>query len=141
MTDETREQVEDLLRAHFAEHDQVPPLAVESAKALFGLRRIDEELIELMDGELALRGDDGPDVLRFERGDVVLIVRRRPGVAEIIVSPPSTPVAVESADGAVALETDEEGVATLTQRGPVRFRLELPDGTSGVTDGIDLSPA
>ncbi len=140
MADPTHNELEARLRAYFAEHDHVPPLAVDSAKALFGLRRIDEELIELTEASVPMRGDDQDTVTRFERGDVVLVVRRRADDALVMVSPPSTPIAIETATGSVELETDDEGVATVPAIGPVRFRIELPDGTSGVTDGIDLSP-
>jgi len=141
MADPTHEKLEARLRAHFAEHERVPPLAVDSARALYDLRRIDEELIELTQASVAMRGDDEDTVARFERGDVVLVVRRRAKEALIMVSPPSTQVAIETATGSVALETDDDGVATVAATGPVRFRIELPDGTSGVTDGIDLSPS
>lgn len=139
MAGDTHDELEAVLRAHFAEHERVPPLAVDSAKALFGLRRLDEELLELTAASAAMRGEDDHDVLRFERDEVVLLVRRRPDGAEVVVSPPGTPVAVEFADGATALDTDEDGVATLAMTGPVRFRVELPDGTTAVTDGIDLT--
>ncbi|MBY5163466.1 hypothetical protein [Salsipaludibacter albus] len=141
MADPTHDELEARLRAHFAEHDRVPPLAVDSAKALYGLRRIDEELIELTEASVPMRGDDGDTVARFERDDVVLVVRRRANDALVMVSPASTPVSIETAEGSVALETDDDGVATVPAVGPVRFRIELPDGTSGVTDGIDLSPS
>ena len=65
-----------------------------------------------------MRGDDEDTVARFERDDVVLVVRRRANDALIMVSPPSTPVAVETATGSVALETDADGVATLPAVGP-----------------------
>lgn len=139
MADPNHDELEARLRAYFAEHDRIPPLAVDSARALYGLRRIDEELIELTGSAVPMRGEDD-DVARFERGDVVLVVRRRATDALVMVSPPSTPVAIETAAGSVPLETDDEGVATVPATGPVRFRIELPDGTSGVTDGIDLSP-
>lgn len=140
MSDETREEdVELRLRRHLAEHDRVSPLAADSAKALFGLRRIDDELLELVEQSAAMRGEEASDLARFERGDVVMVVRWRDRDAEVVVQPPSTPVAIETAAGSTPLDT-ADGVGVVSATGPVRFRLWLPDGTSCVTDGIDLTP-
>lgn len=146
MVDDTREEVEALLRAHFAEHDRPSALSVETAKALFDLRRIDDELMDLIERSVAVRADGeddagDPDVLRFEHAGVTLVVRRRPDRAELIVTPPTTRVRLESADGSTPIEVDEAGVGTVPASGPARFRITLPDGSSAVTDGIDLRPA
>lgn len=132
--------VERRLREHFDTRCRVPPLAVDLSKALFGLRRLDEELVELRDETLAMRGSSDPEVLRFELRDAVLVVRRTTTGVDVVVSPPSTTVWIESAAGSEVVALDTDGAALVTVTGPARFRIELPDGTSGVTDAFDLTP-
>ena len=48
-----------MLRTWFAKHNHVSDRSQETSKALFGLRRIDEELAALVESDLVSRGREG----------------------------------------------------------------------------------
>jgi len=129
----------DRVRRFFAEHEQVPEPAVTTAKDLFGLRTVEDELIELSTAG-SIRDDDATDdVMRFVFHDLTVLVQRDATGSRVLVAPADTEVLVETAEGSSRLELDEHGEALLPDVGLVRFRVRLPDGTTGVTDGFDPS--
>ncbi|MFK8022827.1 MAG: hypothetical protein AB8G26_02580 [Ilumatobacter sp.] len=139
MTDDDQ-HLEALLRAHFDDDLSITREALDTAASLFDLRRVDEELIELSEQMLAMRADGSGDgdapPLRFEFGDIVVLVRPISDGIELIVTPPDAEVSIESVFGTDRIALDQAGTARVTTTGPLRLRIHRSDGSSGVTDGF-----
>lgn len=135
------DELERVLRGHFSRHERISPLAIDHAKALFGLRQLDDELIEL--SELAsVRGTEAENEattsLRFDFGQATVLVIAVSDVTEVYRSDPEVNVTLQSAVGPKRLEFDPGGTAAIRHQGPVRIRVELQDGATGVTDPFTL---
>jgi hypothetical protein len=143
--DELMEQ----LRRIAGEVDAPPDLVTESARAAFSVRRLDDELAELLhDSDVtasaAVRGDrPGPRLLSFESGEVSLELQIEQVRSRLVVRG----VAVGTA-GDVEVETTTTGphAAAMDDNGwfrvvglpvePVRVRVHAPDGTAVSTGWI-----
>lgn len=118
--------------------DPAPPLVVESAKALFGLRAIDAELAELAADSLensgAVRGPTDVRLLAFETPDVVVDVEvaatgdRRRLIGQ--VAPEARYLAIDTPTSTTTAEVDPLGrfVAEDLPSGPMRLRFQSATG-------------
>ena len=109
--DETDEALLGRLRTVFEQVDPLPEHVLAGAKALFGLRRLDEELAELVRDSaeergrlLAVRGEGDVRLISFETGPVTveLQVTERGTVRDLVAQVSGTAVAraeVETAAG------------------------------------------
>jgi hypothetical protein len=124
--------------AAVARDDDPPPLVVESAKAVFGLRALDAELAELTSDSLeaagAVRGPSEVRLLAFEtpaisvdvevtaRGDRVRLMGQ--------VATDVTDLAVDTPATTVTVPVDPLGsfLAENVPHGPVRLRFQAATG-------------
>ena len=128
------------LRAAVEQHDPVPAVAIEAARAAFAWRTFDAEVAELLfdsarDDELAgVRGAGSDRLLSFE-GEALAVELGVTGLGQQrtltgqIDPPARTSVEVRSLQGSTMLETDglgrfSFGIAT----GPVSLRVLRGDG-------------
>jgi hypothetical protein len=130
--------------------DPVPPQVVVEARALFGLRRLDEELAELVrdtaenagSGVLVVRGEGDVRLISFETGPVTveLQVTERGQSRDLVAQVTGTTVVgaeVETAAGrrTVPIE-DSLFTADGVQSGLLRLRLRTATGRDLVTSWV-----
>ena len=144
------DELEQRLRAVADEVDPVPELVLEQARAAFVLRRLDEELAELVldsnvdEGAYQVRGDDDLRMLAFrtDRMSIEVQVTRAAGRWSLrgLVTGASGSVRVESAEGESSAPIDERGRFLLdnVQRGLLRLHLTTPDGARVTTSWVSV---
>lgn len=150
----TEEQQDALLARLAALLDVVDPVPVEidaGARSLFGLRRLDEELAELVRDSadergrmLAVRGEGDVRLISFETGPVTveLQVTERGTDRDLVAQVTGTAVAraeVETSTGRRTVHV-EEGLFT-TDRVPaglLRLRLLTDDGHDLITSWVKI---
>jgi len=149
--DETDEALLDRLRSVLQRVDPVPEHVLEGAKALYGLRRLDEELAELVRDSveergrlLAVRGEGDVRLISFETGPVTveLQVTERGSVRDLVAQVAGTALAraeVETAAGRRPVPI-EDGLFTLdgVQAGLLRLRLLTDAGRDLVTSWVRI---
>jgi hypothetical protein len=137
------------LRGLFDAVDPVPAAAVPAAQALFGLRRLDEELAELVRDSaeehgrmLAVRGQGDVRLISFETGPVAveLQVTERGDVRDLVAQIAGTSIAdaeVETPGGRRAAPV-QESLLTLdgVPAGLLRLRLRTGTGSELVTSWV-----
>src|SRR5437667_5408571 len=116
--------------------DPTPSLVLESAKAAFGLRRLDAELAELVhdsaiDADAVLvRGDDDVRMLSFENVDIAVEMQVTPRnhshVLLAFVTGATGSVTVEHSAGEISVELDDAGRLRVEgiPAGPFRLHLQ-----------------
>lgn len=125
------------LRSAITHHDSPPAHLVEGAKAAFGLRRVDEELAQLV-ADFELVGVRSPEATSyaFVNGDASIELDVDDGrlVGELVPGE-SVTVTIETADGeTVTTATDARGRFVLdAPPGPFRLHTTLA-GVRTVTD-------
>jgi hypothetical protein len=138
-TDQTPpDPTENLLRSYFAEQDRVSSRSQETSKALFGLRRVDEELAALVETALVSRGP-GEETLRFVAGGLTILVSVGAGRCDVSVAPIPDRVEVEVGGERRAVALDAAGGATVSVDGVVRLRISAGDRTV-LTDAFRVPP-
>lgn len=145
-TDEEREL--DVLMDRLREADDrvgpVPDAVVRDARAAFVLRRLDEELAELVsDSATMAESVRGPGesvrLLSFETAEIGVELQVEQSGAGVVIRGVVTgargQVVVETPGGRVAVDLDDEGWFVLegVSSGPTRVRLTAADGTPVVT--------
>jgi len=137
------------LRGLFDAVDPAPAAAVPAAQALFGLRRLDEELAELVRDSaeehgrmLAVRGQGNVRLISFETGPVAveLQVTERGNVRDLVAQIAGTSVAdaeVETPAGRRPAPV-QDGLFTLdgVPAGLLRLRLRTSPGAELVTSWV-----
>jgi hypothetical protein len=137
------------LRDMFDAVDPMPPDLVAGGQALFGLRRLDEELAELVrdsaeerDRMLAVRGEGDVRLISFETGPVAveLQVTERGAVRDLVAQIAGTVVngaEVETPAGRRAAPV-QDSLFTLdaVPAGLLRLRLRTAAGTELVTSWV-----
>ena len=144
------DSLERRLRAVAASADPVPSLVTDAARAVFALRDLDAQLIELVhdsavdDDAVLVRGDDETRTLTFEHGDVAvdLQVTETPEgyVLLALVDGATGDVVVEHAGGRTTVPLDDAGRVSLdgVPAGPVRLVLTSRDGARVTTSWVSL---
>jgi hypothetical protein len=149
---ETDEALLGRLRLAVDQLDPVPPQLAESARALLGLRRLDEELAELVrdsaeerDRLLAVRGEGDVRLISFETGPVTveLQVTERGSMRDLVAQVSGTAVAraeVETASGGRSTVPVEDSLFTLdgAPAGLLRLRLLTATGRDLVTSWVKI---
>jgi len=139
------------LRLVVDELDPPPPHLAEGAKALLGLRRLDEELAELVRDSaeehgrlLAVRGEGDVRLISFETGPVTveLQVTERGGLRDLVAQVAGTAVVraeVETAAGRSPVPV-EDSLLTLdgAPAGLLRLRLLTAAGRDLVTSWVKI---
>ncbi len=139
------------LRLVVDELDPTPPHLAEAAKALLGLRRLDEELAELVRDSteehgrlLSVRGEGDVRLISFETGlvTVELQVTERGGVRDLVAHVAGTAVVraeVETAAGRSPVPV-EDSLLTLdgAPAGLLRLRLLTAAGRDLVTSWVKI---
>ena len=137
------------LREFFQSGGQASEAAKATAKDLFGLRNVDDELAALAEHDdrgrpidPELLGVRGPgDGLEFRFDDLVVLASTEPGRLHLIVRSDSpVDVTLESANGSVSVDLDASGGASLDASGVVRIRIERSNAADIVTDPIAVPP-
>jgi hypothetical protein len=137
------------LRGLFDAVDPAPEAAVSAAQALFGLRRLDEELAELVRDSaeeqgrmLAVRGQGDVRLISFETGPVAveLQVTERGDLRDLVAQIAGTTVAgaeVETPAGRLSSPV-QDGLLTLdgVPAGLLRLRLTTGTGAELVTSWV-----
>jgi hypothetical protein len=118
------DETETMLRSWFAEHDHVSERSQDTSKALFGLRRVDEELAALVESELVSRGPDDEESLRFVAEGLTVVVTPGRGRFDIGITPVPDAVVAVRADAEVPVALDPAGGATVDLSGVIRLRIE-----------------
>lgn len=148
---ETDEALLGRLRLVVDEIDPPPPHLLEGAKALLGLRRLDEELAELVRDSaeergrlLAVRGEGDVRLISFETGPVTveLQVTERGGLRDLVAQVAGTAVVraeVETAVGRSPVPV-EDSLLTLdgAPAGLLRLRLLTAAGRDLVTSWVKI---
>ncbi len=138
---DTSPELEQQLAAFFRTNERVSPEAISTAKSLFDLRRIDDELAELQD-ELSVAARGPADVpLRFQAEGTDIIVSISPGEVMVIVAPRPESVALLSGDEERELELDQAGGATVMTSGVHRLRVRRDGQPDVVTEAFRVPPA
>lgn len=143
------EQLSARLTAIAAVADPPPPGLAETAKALFGLGRLDAELAELVRDsaetlELAIRADGDDRLLSFEAGaaTVEMQVSERADRRDVVAHVSGITLeaaAVETLAGAHSLQVDDGVlIARDLSAGPLRLRLTPPAGPAIVTSWVTI---
>lgn len=148
---ETDEALLRRLRLVVDQLDPVPPHLADGAKALLGLRRLDEELAELVRDSaeergrlLAVRGEGDVRLISFETGPVTveLQVTERGGLRDLVAQVSGTAIAraeVETAIGRSPVPV-EDSLFTLdgAPAGLLRLRLLTAAGRDLVTSWVKI---
>ena len=149
----TDDELEQRLREVAARADAVPDLVLEQARAAFTLRRLDEELAELVldslvdDGRYAVRGagDDGePRMLAFRSDRTSVEVEATPFGSRWslrgLVAGASGAVEAETAEGTASTPLDGRGRFAIDDlpSGQVRLHLTAEDGSRVTTSWVRL---
>jgi hypothetical protein len=148
---ETDEELLGRLRTVLEAVDPVPAHLVDGARALLGLRRLDEELAELVRDSaeeqgrlLAVRGEGDVRLISFETGPVTveLQVTERGGVRDLVAQVSGTAVVraeVETAAGRSPVPV-EDSLFTLdgAPAGLLRLRLLTAAGRDLVTSWVKI---
>ena len=148
---DTDEAVLHRLRLAFDQLDPVPRQLADGAKALLGLRRLDEELAELVRDSaeergrlLAVRGEGDVRLISFETGPVTveLQVTERGGLRDLVAQVAGTAIAraeVETATGRSTVPV-EDSLFTLdgAPAGLLRLRLLTAAGRDLVTSWVKI---
>ena len=137
------------LGAVFDRLDPTPPEVVTEARALFGLRRLDEELVELVrdtaddrGGLLTVRGEGDVRLISFETGPVTveLQVTERGAVRDLVAQVTGTAVIgveVETSTGQRAVPIEDSLFAIEdVPAGLLRLRLHTATGRDLVTSWV-----
>jgi hypothetical protein len=149
---ETDEALLGRLRLVVDQLDPVPPQLADAAKALLGLRRLDEELAELVrdsaeerDRLLAVRGEGDVRLISFETGPVTveLQVTERGPLRDLVAQVSGTAIAraeVETASGRRSPVPVEDSLFTLdgAPAGLLRLRLLTAAGRDLVTSWVKI---
>ncbi|HYT09246.1 MAG TPA: hypothetical protein VEL73_01145 [Mycobacteriales bacterium] len=147
--DESDEALLARLREVFEQTDPVPAHLLDGARALFGLRRLDEELAELVRDSaeepgrlLTVRGEGDVRLISFETGPVTveLQVTERGAVRDLVAQVTGTGLAraeVETPRERQAIAV-EDSVFTLdgVPAGLLRLRLLTSSGRDLVTSWV-----
>jgi ssDNA-binding replication factor A large subunit len=134
-----RDETEMMLRAHFAEHDRVSERSQDTSKALFGLRRVDEEVAALVESELVSRGPDEGEALRFAVEGLTVVVSPGRGRFDVSVTPVPDQVLAVSVDRQVPVALDRAGGATVDVYGVIRLRIS-DKGRVVLTEAFRVPP-
>ena len=148
---ETDEALLGRLRLVVDQLDPVPAHLADGAKALLGLRRLDEELAELVRDSaeeqgrlLAVRGEGDVRLISFETGPVTveLQVTERQGVRDLVAQVSGTAVVraeVETAGGRTPVPV-EDSLFTVegAPAGLLRLRLLTAAGRDLVTSWVKI---
>lgn len=148
---ETDEALLGRLRLVVDQLDPVPAHLADGAKALLGLRRLDEELAELVRDSaeeqgrlLAVRGEGDVRLISFETGPVTveLQVTERQGVRDLVAQVSGTAVVraeVETAGGRTPVPV-EDSLFTVegAPAGLLRLRLLTATGRDLVTSWVKI---
>ena len=148
---ETDEALLGQLRLVVDQLDPVPAHLADGAKALLGLRRLDEELAELVRDSaeeqgrlLAVRGEGDVRLISFETGPVTveLQVTERQGVRDLVAQVSGTAVVraeVETAGGRTPVPV-EDSLFTVegAPAGLLRLRLLTAAGRDLVTSWVKI---
>jgi hypothetical protein len=136
------------LREINAQVDRVPELVVESGRAAFLTRRLDDELAELLLDSSAATGEvrgvqEDVRLLSFQHDDVSLEVQvgysDDQATVTGFVDGASEVVELELGGGVLNLPIDSYGrLSTQVPLGAIRFRLRRPEGTAVVTNWVLL---
>lgn len=129
--------------------DPPPPGLNEAAESLFGLRRLDAELAELVRDsaetlELAIRADGDDRLLSFEAGaaTVEMQVSERAERRDVVAHVSGISLAaavVETLSGPRPLRVDDGVlIAHDLSAGPLRLRLTPPTGAPIVTSWVSI---
>jgi hypothetical protein len=131
--------------------DPAPPTLLDSARALFGLGRLDADLAQLVRDsadaperslELAVRAADDDRLLSFESGaaGVEMQISERADRRDIVCHVTGVPLRdaqLETTTGRQALRIDDGVlIARDLAAGPLRLRLTTTAGTSIVTSWV-----
>lgn len=150
-TPETDDELLGRLRLVVDELDPPPPHLLDGAKALLGLRRLDEELAELVRDSaeehgrlLAVRGEGDVRLISFETGPVTveLQVTERGSLRDLVAHVAGTAVVraeVETATGRSPVPV-EDSLLTLDKvpAGLLRLRLLTAAGRDLVTSWVKI---
>lgn len=149
--EETDEALLGRLRLIVEQLDPLPAHVLEGSKALLGLRRLDEELAELVrDSEqergrlLAVRGEGDVRLISFETGPVTveLQVTERGAVRDLVAQVSGTAVVRAEVETAAARRTVpvEDSLFTLdgVAAGLLRLRLLTAAGRDLVTSWVRI---
>ncbi len=143
----------DDLREFFRSGGRASDAAKATAKDLFGLRNVEDQVAALAEHDdvgrpidPALLGVRGPgDGLEFRFGDVTVLASAEPGRLHLIVrsdgDPSDVTVAIESPAGTEPVTLDAAGGASVSAAGVVRVRISRPGLADTVTDPIAIPPA
>lgn len=140
----------DDLREFFRSGGQVSDAAKATAKDLFGLRNVEDQVAALAEHDelgrpidpelLGVRGPGGGLEFRFD--DVTVLASTEPGRLHLIVRPSDGLVVVlETATSSDVVSLDASGGASVSAAGVVRVRLSSPGQVDIVTDPIAVPPA
>jgi hypothetical protein len=148
---ETDETLLGRLRLVVDQVDPMPAHLADGAKALLGLRRLDEELAELVrdsaeerDRLLAVRGEGDVRLISFETGPVTveLQVTERGGLRDLVAQVSGTAVARAEVETATSRSTVpvEDSLFTLdgAPAGLLRLRLLTAAGRDLVTSWVKI---
>ncbi len=133
------DETEAVLRTWFAKHDHVSDRSQETSKALFGLRRIDEELAALVESDLVSRGPDDEVALRFAVDGLTVVVSPGRGRFDVSVTPTPEAVVAVMVDRQVPVALDAAGGATVDLSGVIRLRIER-EGRVVLTQAFRIPP-
>ena len=134
------DETEATLRTWFAENDHVSDRSQDTSKALFGLRRIDEELAALVESDLVSRGPDVEEApLRFAADGLSVVVSPGSGRFDVSITPVPEAVVAVMVDRQVPLALDAAGGATVDLSGVIRLRIEH-EGRVVVTEPFRVPP-
>jgi len=129
--DDEHDRLEDELRDAFSEHDAIPPLVTQMAKAALGWRRLDAELAELLADSALDTGSVGgarsaQATLRsmsFSAGRLTIDIEiRGEGTARIALGQLSP-----AGRARIELQTADQAASTIIESDDLgRFRTSLP---------------
>ena len=139
----------DDLREFFRSGGQVSDVAKATAKDLFGLRNVEDQIAALAEHDEVgrpidpeLLGVRGPgDGLEFRFDDVTVLASTEPGRLHLIVrSDVDVTVALESTTDSRSVSLDRAGGASIDATGVVRVRISRSGQPDIVTDPIAVPP-